>query len=383
MTVQTQYGRDLYQDLMALCESDESPFYYVDHLFNGTQFRVFTYRLASYTDFLKPSALECRGITFITKDDKYESLAALTPRKFFNLNENQMAMNLDFSKTRSIMDKMDGSIMTTYKLPIADMVYLKSKTALQSDQAIAANEFLQLEENSTLHNFLMYMMHKGYSVSMEFTDAKFRIVLPYQKTNLTIFSARDLTNGMDYPYSMLQSDMEEFGCVQHLVKDHFYDIDPVKLIEFVDNIPNMKDIEGYVINVDGMNIKVKCDWYKNLHSLKDNVTHPRNLFECVVNELSDDVRAHFSHDIYLLNRIDEMELIVRKLYKKLDAPIKFFHDNSLLSRKEFALKAKDELEPMMFNVAMSYYTGKPFDDKAWLIKHYKDFNISDECASTD
>ncbi|UQJ95715.1 RNA ligase 1 and tail fiber attachment catalyst [Klebsiella phage CPRSB] len=44
----------------------------------GTPVRIFNYRMASYTDWLKPGALECRGIMFeMDGDTPYQSSAAL------------------------------------------------------------------------------------------------------------------------------------------------------------------------------------------------------------------------------------------------------------------------------------------------------------------
>ena len=57
------YMKNLWNDLMALCASNEA-FYFVDQTKDGDKYRVFTYRLASYSDFLLPNALECRGHTF-------------------------------------------------------------------------------------------------------------------------------------------------------------------------------------------------------------------------------------------------------------------------------------------------------------------------------
>ena len=377
--MQTDFGRDLYDDLMALVSYEESPFYYVDHLMNGHQFRVFTYRLASYTDYIKPNGLECRGHMFEIKDGKYVALAALPPAKFFNNNENPLAMNVDFSKTDLIMDKMDGSLMTTYKLPIADMVYLKSKTALESEQAIAANAWLQLDSNSALHNYLQYMMHAGYSVSLEWTAPQHRIVLPYQGSNLTVLCARDLNNGHYVPYDILVKDMEEFHCIDHLVKDHYHSVPEGKVQEFVDNIHNLTGIEGYVIFADGKFTKHKTDWYCALHHSKDSVGSDKRLFACVVNEAHDDLRGMFSEDAYLMCRIDEMEAKVKHLYAELDKhAVQFAKDNKDLDRKSFAIKGQAELPRMYFNVAMTYYLGKEFNDKEWLLKHWKDFGIKDD-----
>jgi T4 RnlA family RNA ligase len=383
--MQTVYGRDLYNDLMFLVSEENSPFYYVDHVMNGVTFRVFSYRLASYSDYIKPSGLECRGHMFeIDANGNYVRLAALPPAKFFNFRENPLVMDVDFAKTELIMDKMDGSIMTTYNLPIADVVALKSKTSLMSEQAVAANAYLQSDECYALFNYLMYMMQSGYSVSLEWTSPvyPFRIVIPYEKPALTVLCARDLNNGQYVPYSVLEHDMEEFGCGRMLVKDYLQSIEPCRVQDFINNIRYMKDIEGYVIFADGIYTKHKTDWYCSLHHTKDSVNSDRRLFEVIVNEAHDDLRAMFSDDKYVLGRIDEMEQKVKDMYHQIDTiPVKFYNDNLHLSRKDFAIKATAEVPKIYFGIAMNLYVGKEVKYQEWLLKHWKDFGIKDDAEA--
>lgn len=89
-----KYQLQMYNDLMNLV-SNSDVFYFQDFEVDGHTYRIFNYRLASYTDFMQPSALECRGHMFeIVGGDKcssqYDSpirLATLPMQKFFNLNE--------------------------------------------------------------------------------------------------------------------------------------------------------------------------------------------------------------------------------------------------------------------------------------------------------
>jgi RNA ligase len=369
------YQKLLYQDLMLLA-GDDNAFYFIDRLFNGRVFRVFNYRLASYTDFLKPNAMESRGIMFEMIDGNPLSLISLPPKKFFNWNENPLTTNIDFTKTRSIMDKLDGSIMTTYKLS-KDAIYLKSKTSLESDQANAANKFLNLCENSALLEFLMHMELNGYSVSMEFTDPQFRIVLPYQAPNLTVFSARRLIDGTEYPYHLLQADMNKFGCAHNLVKCHFNDIGLCEIESFINNIPNMKDIEGYVVNVGGTNVKIKCNWYLSLHKTKDSINTPSKLFEVIINERSDDLRSLFIDDQYSSNLITEMEEKIIPEYNRIIYLVEKFHQMYKdVDRKTYAIAAKEQY-PQLMSLCMNLYLGKTNDYQDFAIKNMTDiFGIS-------
>ena len=77
----------LYEDLISLCSSDES-FYCKDLVFDSIKYRVFNYRLGSYSSFhSNPSALNCRGTMFNISNPQRIQLVSLTPEKFFNYEE--------------------------------------------------------------------------------------------------------------------------------------------------------------------------------------------------------------------------------------------------------------------------------------------------------
>lgn len=86
--MKTEYAKNLYNDLMNLVNETDSSFYFTDQEENGQMYRIFNYRLASYTEFLKPNALNCRGTMFyINENNEFLGLAALPPAKFFNDGE--------------------------------------------------------------------------------------------------------------------------------------------------------------------------------------------------------------------------------------------------------------------------------------------------------
>ena len=54
-------------------------------------------------------------------------------------------------------------------------------------------------------------------------------------------------------------------------------------------------------------VKFKNDWYVALHHTKDSVTNPRRLFECVIDDATDDLRQMFETDPQALLLISDAE----------------------------------------------------------------------------
>ena len=100
--------QQIFTELEALVASSEA-FYRQEFILDGARFWIYNYRLASYADFLAPSALECRGIMFeVDAADQPIRLASFPFPKFFNLNENPMTIGLDLNAVDTIELKADG-----------------------------------------------------------------------------------------------------------------------------------------------------------------------------------------------------------------------------------------------------------------------------------
>lgn len=196
----------LYDDLMALCKESDS-FYYVDHEKSGnTWLRVFTYRLASYSDFLKPGAMEARGIMFEVQNfsgiEGYERptcIKSRPPAKFFNIGENPLTLELDYTRVKHSVIKEDGSLISTFSEAIWGMgedfettaelrLRLKSKTSTSSEQVKAAMAWLELHPE--FRDALLELDTSGYTVNCEWCAPDNRIVVGYLERQLAAICAR-------------------------------------------------------------------------------------------------------------------------------------------------------------------------------------------------
>lgn len=357
----------MFEDLMGL--TSREAFYSKDVVVSDVKYRMFNYRLASYSEFCLPSALESRGIMFeLDENDRPIRIASRPPIKFFNAEENPFTMNLDYSKIARVMTKMDGSLISTYYHPNHG-VRLKSKMSIDSDQSNAAESWLK--NNDDLARILEKFAIDGYTVNMEWISPDNRIVIGYPEERLVILQVRHNETGETIFVDQIP-EMKQFGVTFEEVAD------PVK---FVKKIPEMMDIEGFVIQLeDGMLVKMKTMSYLALHKVKDNINSNKKLFEAVVMETTDDMRQMFIGDQMALDKISKMEEFVRAKYNHMVAMCdNFYETNKHLERKDYAIKGQLEIKPSMyFSRVMNLYLGKDPDYKNFMVSKYREFGIKDD-----
>lgn len=375
------YQTKLYDDLMALVQSSEA-FYFVDQENEGEFYRIFLYRLASYTDFCQPSALECRGITFQIEGEGYDALpsrlAAMPMEKFFNLYENPFTMDLDLTQIDMIEDKADGSLISTYLLEMSGELRLKTKGSLASDQAIAAMNWLS--NHPEFEGELRHLADYEFTVNMEWVAPNNRIVLGYPEAELRVLNIRNMTTGEYVDRNAV--DPALYPEIFDRWTERFETDDPVS---FVAGIPDMQGIEGFVVRLkSGQRVKVKTTWYMALHHTKDNINSPRRLFEAVLEEATDDMKSLFHEDPVAIQTIEAMERFVEEKYNHMvDVVERFYERNKHLERKEYAILGQEELAgTMFFGLAMNKYVGKPTNYKEFLKGKWKQLGLKDVDTSS-
>lgn len=329
----------LYYNLLSLCDGVD--YYYKDDVtINGTQVRVFTYRFGQYTKWVKPSALECRGIMFEMKDGKPVRIMSRPPEKFFNLYENPFTADACYEDIEYLMTKEDGSLVSSYI--DGGQSKLKSKTSVKSDVAISANALLENVNFLDLRDRIKELAEKNYTCNLEYVSPSNQIVLGYNEPNLVLLSVRHNYSGKYISYQELVKDpvlrkylVKAFGAP----KVKYAEVD-----DFVSYVRGLKGIEGYVIKTPNLTYKLKTDWYCSIHHVKFNLTSNKALFECVYKGGTDDIRLVHSGDPFMLEKIeafekafhDGMTLMYNTCYELRN---KYKH----LDRRSYAIKTKSGL----------------------------------------
>lgn len=372
---------DLLKNLMSLVNETEA-FTCKDFNLHDKVYRIFNYRLASWTEFQRPDAINARGIMFDVTDESNAKVVSMPPAKFFNYEEG----NVDHKqfKVGDQMVKMDGSLISTY-LHNGEL-FLKSKASLFSSQALSAMNFLNKEENEGLKNDLFKLVNMGYTANMEYTSPDNRIVIKYDEEALTLLSARNHTTGDNLFASRLEKFLEENNMPnlkKVLVGYTSFRNKEVNQDKYVTDVRAEQEGEGYVVEMFNDNVsylvKLKNIKYVTLHQTKEAIFSDKKLFESVIEEATDDLRSLFADDVSIIERIEEMENKVRPIYNHLVETVEqFVNKNKHLERKDFAILGQKEV-PKFFGLCMASYLGKDPSFKEFAKKFRKEiFNIEDK-----
>lgn len=349
----------LYNELEDL--SNNEAFYTSIQEMNGGIYKIFLYRLASYTDFKEDGAIESRGIMFDITDPENPICVSRPMEKFWNHGEcapwpEHESTNWD--NYTEIMAKEDGSLISSFIDHNGDL-QLKSKGSLYSDQAIMAMDYLKQHQIKFMA--IERVARQGYTVNMELVSPQNRIVLLYPETKLVILNIRNNETG-EYLTFDEATRKEEF-LRYHWVEYHTG-------INIADVYP-MKDIEGFIFQhpVTGHKVKCKTDWYVALHRSIDDVKSYKRLLGVVLEEGSDDLRGLFSEHEDLIKIIDDFESVVFKKYNHIVAEVeKFYEENKDLSQKDYAIKGQGDMK-WVFSLLMKIYNGKEMDYKIFVFKN--------------
>ena len=379
----------MYDQMLDLTKRNEA-FFFADYERFGNKYRVFNYRLASWTDFQEPFALEMRGITYLLHPEHGPIIVSRPFAKFFNLGENPSTMNLDLSQATCYEEKADGSLIATFHDPHTRRWGIKSKQSFFSEQAIMAENLLRFgsislnsnspiddilssNHTSVLVNAIAEWMVNDYTVLMELCSPANRIVIEYETTHLKVHGIRHNQTGEYIQRSSLSPSnplykawVDQVIC-QGLPED------------FVASTLLKTGIEGYVVHGPWGRFKLKTEWYQNLHHLKDSVSTTKSLIESIIYERVDDVKQMFSTDTFTLDRIKTMEDIVIPKYNHIVRVVEEFYEaNKQLPRKEYAIKGQSDLGEY-FHLTMTKYLGRPVDYQGFCMKYYKElFNVGNE-----
>jgi RNA ligase len=232
-----------------------------------------TFRMEGSDDVMGAIRRECRGLIFDTEGN----IMSRPYHKFFNVNEKEETQThmLDMARAHVVMDKLDGSMIRPVRMH--GMVRLATKMGV-TDIAMEAEKLLDPGQ----YDWLDDMMVDGFTPIFEYVAPTNKIVVEYAEAKLILTAVRETMSG---EYRSLRQWDAPFEIVS--TADSIHDLDA-----YLSVARGETSREGDIIRfADGHMVKVKNDWYVQIHKTKDIVAVDRNIVELVLNETIDDTRA--------------------------------------------------------------------------------------------
>lgn len=283
---------------------------------------------------------DCRGTVINLKTDE---LVLLPFHKFFNIDEISetslfsVLEKLKTAKTIEITDKMDGSMI--------------SARFYDNDFFIAGTGSLTEDKNSRLTEAKSYLSENYKSLLKDnpFYTFMFELICSQQQIvkykekdyGLYLVGARHIKTGKLLDYSTLFS------------LSKFYDVKITNIEKHsLEEILNMRDKfsciekEGWVLKVDDILYKIKCDDFVNMHRLSN--YSPNTIFKLWKEGKLDDLKPNMSEPLknYVDEYINKFKEYANKINKEIE--INYSKFSNIENMKEFALEVnKSDLDNRM------------------------------------
>ena len=230
---------------------------------------------------------ECRGIIF---DNATGDIIRRPFHKFFNVNEREETQDhvVELSQDHAILEKLDGSMIAPF-IVNGEMIWGTKMGA--TDVAKPVEKFV--EAHSEYRIYAKFMLSRGYTPIFEWCSRKQRIVLDYSEDQLILTAVRDLVSGRYMSRDLMMINAENYNIPVVRQWDVGLEMDNKTMKSFVSYVRDLEDLEGFVVRFDdGHMIKLKCDWYVQIHKAKEAILQDRNIVELILDDKLDDIKAH-------------------------------------------------------------------------------------------
>jgi RNA ligase len=301
---------------------------------------------------------ECRGIIF---DTATGDIIRRPFHKFFNVNERDETQDhvVDLSRDHSILEKLDGSMIAPF-IVNGEMIWGTKMGA--TDVAKPVEKFI--EAHSEYRIYAKFMLSRGYTPIFEWCSRKQRIVLDYSEDQLILTAVRDVVSGRYMSRDLMIINAENYNIPVVRQFDSQTDMK-----EFIDYVRNLEDLEGFVVRFDdGHMIKLKCDWYVQIHKAKEAILQDRNIVELILDDKLDDIKAHLPAEDRDRLTYFESQINSRILDKSAHLSDATNREQYMGDRKYFALNRAQEYNSYSKAIVFALWDDNSYERSSELVR---------------
>lgn len=297
---------------------------------------------------------ECRSVVI----DLNNECLVLTPfRKFFNLDEveeNKLEVvrkEIESVTRVEIVDKLDGSMQSAR--------WYNGRVFMAGSMALNPKDSWRLEDGySKLTSGHIEMIDfPNATFIFEYISLKDSHVVKYKKEDegLYLIGIRNVLTGGENSYEIIKDLGEAYGIP--IAKIESLTLDEV--LEKMKTLP-ANEKEGWILNIDGHKIKIKCDDYVNLHRLLDKISSINVVIKNVAEDRVDDMLSKIP-DLYRA-RTEKLAKLVIDWKVDTELVIKnWYWEAPREDRKEFMIWVDNNVPRELRGYVKQKYLKKPYN----------------------
>lgn len=298
---------------------------------------------------------ECRSVVIDLKNEQL----VLTPfRKFFNLNEveeNQFEVVIEEmknAKSIEFTDKLDGSMQSAR--------WYNNKIFMTGSMAINPDKSWRLADGYkklTNQHRIMIKENPEYTFIFEYINLKDAHVVLYNKQDegMYLIGIRNVYTGYELTYKEIKEYSLKYSIPMAQIENITIHEAMKKAKEYKSN-----EKEGWILNIDGHKIKIKCDDYVHLHRLLDKVSSVNVIIKNIADNKYDDMMSKIP-DSYK-SRVEKIAKII----------VDYKNNTEKLINEYFEKAPKTDKKTFMIWVTENC----PNEIKGYIRSKYLDMNVN-------
>lgn len=257
---------------------------------------------------------ECRSVVI---DVVSEQLVLVPFRKFFNLNEveenkvEKVQNEIKNSQSIEITDKLDGSMQSARYYN--GEIFISGSMALDKNCSWRLNDgYNKLTKN---HKELI-AENPQYTFIFEYISIRDAHVVAYlpEQEGMYLIGMRNVFTGKQLSYKEVQNYASEYSVPMTKIENGSFD-------DLVQNAKRLKssEKEGWVLNIDGHLIKLKCDDYVELHRVLNQFSSVNTIIKNIADGTYDDLISKVPENY--TGRINQVAKIIYEYVKNINKKI--------------------------------------------------------------
>lgn len=295
--------------------------------------------------------MECRSVVINVITDEL----VLTPfRKFRNLNEceenslENIANRIKNAKCVEFSNKLDGSMQSaTYYN--GDYIMSGSMALDKENSWRLADGYRMLDERYKK----MLSDCDWYTFIFEYISMNDAHVVNYTKEQegLYLIGARDMRDGSEMTYAEIIEIAKEYNIPTTEVYNKTLDQAMADVSKYKSN-----DKEGFVVNIDGYKVKIKCDDYVNIHRVLSAISSINLIIKNIADDTFDDMLSKIPQSYR--DRVLKVADVVFKYVKDTDMQVrKYVEDAPKTYTKDFMIYIAENVPKNLQSYCREVYLG--------------------------